>query len=339
MKSIRFLFALTATFILGGALASTMGINPAIGAGGVGVSSLFINQTGVAFAGLNKEIWLDEIKEDFYADDMWISELVNMDEHVENDIINLAAAGVAPEVLINNTTYPIPAADRNDTPIAIELDRFDTENTTVKYADRVELIYSKLQSVMFGHKQALKMTFMEKGAHSVAPASDSEYTPLITGTGADNGDGYKRIKYADILKMQKRFDNAEVPAEGRIMILSAQHHEDLEIEDVERYNRVMEKGELASFKIYKQAEKRLPMYDTATGVKVAFGATPAATAVHASIFLSKWEVGRANGTDQMFHQKAEDNPTTREDMIGFARRGIIIPIRNKGIGAIYSAAV
>lgn len=339
MKGIKFLFALAATFIFGGALASTMGINPAIGAGGVGVTSMFVSQTGVAFAGLTKEIWLNELKEDFSGDDVWISELKDYSAFVDHDVINLAEAGVAPEVLVDNTTYPIPKADRADQALTLELRRFDTENTSLKHADRVELAYNKLESIVGQHKEALRMAFMEVGAHAIAPTADGQYTPIRTSTGADIGNGYKRLKFADLLAMRTAFNQAEIPQQGRIVLLSTQHDEDLRLEDQDKYDKMMDKGMIAGFKIYDQADKRLPQYDTATGNKVAYGATAPATAVSASVFFSKNEVMRAVGTDDMFHGKAEDNPTTREDVIGFARRGLILPIRNKGIGAIYSSAV
>ena len=51
----------------------------------------------------------------------------NMDEYVNNNVINLAEAGVDPDVLINNTTYPVPIQERTDTPLTLALDYFDTK--------------------------------------------------------------------------------------------------------------------------------------------------------------------------------------------------------------------
>jgi len=182
------------------------------------------------------------------------------------------------------------------------------------------------------------MTFMEYAANRIAPATDSTDTPLIDATGTDNGDGVKRLTYKDVRGLRKRFDNGELPSEGRILVLSAQHQEDLELEDVERFDKVMDKGMLAGFKVYFLAEKRLPRYNQSTGAKVAWGAsaTPA-TDVHASIAFHKDEVMRAQGTVDLFSK--EKDPENRGDVIGFQMRGLSMPIRGKGVAALYSPAV
>lgn len=295
--------------------------------------------TGTVNAGLNKEIWLEEILEGFYADDMFLYECRDLSPFVDNDILNLAEAGVDPDVLINNTTYPIPVAERNDAPLALEIDTFDTENTMVKNADKAELKYDKLASITRGHKNSLRMKIMEKAIHAIAPSANGTFTPLLQATGTDNGNGLKRLKWADVRNLQKQFNNAEMPAEGRIIILSQQHLEDLELEDLDRFNKVMDKGVICGFKMYALADKRLPRYNRTTGAKVAFTAAAApATDTTASVAFHKDEVGRAMGTTQMFHSKAPDDPIYRRDVIGFQQRAMVIPIRNKGIAAIYSPA-
>jgi hypothetical protein len=295
--------------------------------------------TGMAFSGLNREIWLAELMEGFYADDLFLSECRDLSPFVDNDIINLAEAGVNPDVLINNTTYPVAVAERADGAIALTIDNFDTENQAVKNADLVELAYDKLASIVYGHKQALRMKIMEKAAHAIAPASNTAFTPIITTTGANDGNGNKKLTFADILKLSQAFDDAEISAEGRILVLTSQHRSDLMNEDRTLFNQMMATNMLYDFKIYKLASKRLPRYNKTTGAKVAFGAAAVpATDVRASIAFHKDEVGRAMGSETMFHSKAENDPTYRRDVIGFAKRAMVIPIRNKGVAAIYSPA-
>lgn len=304
----------------------------------IGIASTIVGG-GTVNSGLNKEIWLAEILEGFYADDMFLSECRDLSPFVDNDILNLAEAGVDPDVLINNTTYPIAISDRADTPLTLEIDTFDTENTKIVKAEAVELAYDKMQSVVAGHKNALRMKIMEKALHAIAPATDGTFTPIIKATGADNGDGLKRLKWSDVRGLQKAFNNAEIPAEGRIIILSQQHLEDLEVEDLDRFNKVMDKGVICGFKMYAMADSRLPRYNKSTDAKVAFGAAAAPTTdTTASIAFHKSEVGRAMGTASMFHSKAENDPVYRRDVIGFQQRAMVLPIRNKGIAAIFSPA-
>lgn len=292
---------------------------------------------GVINAGLNKEIWLPEFMEGFYGDDSFISELRDMSAFVTNDVINLAEAGVNPDVLVNNTAYPVPYANRTDVPIALPLDTYDTENTLVQSIEIAELAYDKRASIIYGHKQALRMTFMQKAAHAIAPATDSALTPKIATTGTDNGSGLKKMKWSDVRDLQRRFDDAEIPVEGRIIVLSARHMEDLELEDVDRFNKVMDKGMICTFKIYTLAAGRLPRYNKTTGAKVAYGAAAASTDSVATIAFHKDEVMKSLGSDDMFLR--EKDPELRGDLIGFQKRALALPIRNKGIAAIYSPAV
>ena len=66
-------------------------------------------------------------------------------------------------------------------------------------------------------------------------------------------------------------------------------------------------------------------------------AAAAGTDAVASIAFHKDEVMRAQGSQDLFLR--EKDPETRSDIMGFQMRGLSVPIRNKGIAAIYSAAV
>lgn len=80
-------------------------------------------------AGLAKEVWINQLTKKFYPDSSFLNYTKDFSSLVENDAINMADAGVDPDVLINNTTYPIQVVNRVDTPIRIELDLFSPRNT------------------------------------------------------------------------------------------------------------------------------------------------------------------------------------------------------------------
>ena len=289
-------------------------------------------------AGLNKEIWLPEIMEGFYADDMFLSQARDMSAFVENDKINLAEAGVNPNVLINNSTYPIPVAQRGDTPISLELDTYDTENTLIRNIETAELSYDKRNSVLYGHRQALRMKFMEKAIHAFAPTADGIYTPVLKASGNDDGTGIKEITFEDILDLENRFDEAEISSEGRVLVLSTKHKSQLKKQDLKLYKEVFDKGgAFGGFSIYSLAKQRMPKFDKAAGTKIAFGAAASANDTICSVAFHKDEVMRCSGTLDMFVDLK--NPTERGDIFGFQKRGLALPIRGKGIGAIYSPSV
>lgn len=337
---IKLTFILLAVALFSLPVAAAVGINPLIVTSATALVSLVIPSiSGVAFAGLNSEIWLQEIQEPFEPGDSWLSELWDLSAFVENDILNLAQAGADPAVLINNTTYPIDVVERADGNKVMELDRFDTVNTPIQHADQVELSYSKLESVTRGHKRQLKVGFMQKGAHAIAPASNTAGTPVLLTTGTDNGTSHKRMLYADVLRAQTYCLNNDIPQDKLILLLTAQHREDLLLEDQTKYDKMMSTNMLCGFKLYPQADKHLPFYIKSIGAKAAFGATfVGATHARASVFFNAYDVARSVGTDEMYHSEAKSDPTMRRDVIGFSRRGLVIPTRAIGCGAIYSPA-
>jgi hypothetical protein len=314
---------------------------------GIPIAPLAITLTGlsfvipaphnVAFVGLSKEVWWDVIMEGFWGTDTWLSELRDFDSFVENDIIHIAEAGIAPNVFINNNTYPIPVSERIDSHGQLTLDRYDTENTLVRNADLVELSYDKLTSVVYGHKQALRMKFMEKTAHAIAPTADSVFTPVIGTTGATLA-GLKKLTFDDVDSLCSRFDEAEIPMEGRVLIMTPTMKAHLKAEDRKLYKEVMSEGSLFGFKLYFIASSRMPKYNKTTGSKLPYAAAPTANDNAALIAFHKDEVFRCKGKEEMFYSEKQSDPINRADIMGFAMRGLGGSIRNKGIATIYLAA-
>lgn len=286
-------------------------------------------------ADLNTEIWLPELLEAFVPDDSFLNEARDMSAFVEHDKINLAEAGALPDVLVNNTTYPIPTTQRTDTPIAIELDHMSTKSTLVRRLETMELAYDKLSSVVWGHKEALRQKVLELAAQEYAPAGHSKQTPVVGSSGAVEG-GVKKLTFEDLLELDTAFDNAEVPQNGRVLVLCATHKKHLRQQDIKTYKEVFERKLFGSFKVYSLADDRVPRYHRATGVKLAAGGGTAATKTLCSIAFQKNEVMRAVGTAEMFVKRKD--PDEQGDKLNFLMRFKAMPIRNKGIGAVYSAA-
>ena len=159
---------------------------------------------------------------------------------------------------------------------------------------------------------------MEKAIHAYAPNSDASFTPVVES--AESG----KITFADILTLAEKFDNAEIDATGRILVLSVKHLSDLRKESLTQYKEFMKDKELFGFKVYSLADKRMPKYNSTTGVKVGYGVAAAGTDAICSVAFHKDEVMK--------------DPEQRADILGFQKRGIAIPIRGKGVGAIYTKA-
>ncbi|MBX3102148.1 MAG: hypothetical protein KF690_06550 [Bacteroidetes bacterium] len=289
-------------------------------------------------AGLNKEVWLALVKENFYPEFTFLNEALDLSTFVENDVINLAEAGVNPAVLKNNTTYPVPASTRTDTALTLTLAYYDTESTIVRNAEQAELSYDKMASIIYGHKQALLLRQYNEAAHAYAPAADGSLTPVMQTSGTLSG-GHRQITYSDVANLAQRFDSQHIPRIGRVLLLDSQAQEHLRNEDRALYNQMFNHGDgstpgfLYGFKVYTY--ENLPFYDSGTAKK-AYGASFGVNDRYArALAFHKDEVMKAVGSLDMFERLRD--PDARGDIIGFQQRFLALPVRNKGIGAIVTA--
>lgn len=286
---------------------------------------------------LNKEVWINQIKENFYPDDSFLNVVVNLSEFVENDKIHMPSAGIDPAVLINNTTYPIQIHERTDTDNVAVLDKFETENTHVHRPDAIEYSYNKLESVIRQHRSTLRAAVAKKAIHAYAPSGDTESTPVILTTGSVNN-GRKIMLFDDILTLKERFDDAQIPLEKRCLVLHPKHVSDLLKSDIQFFKELteLENGtpkKFAGFSTYQFPF--MPQYKTVEGElkKAAFGTTDG---YFASVAFQADEVMKADGDIYMYSR--EDDPEVRGTIVGFDKRFIALPIRGLGIGAIVSSS-
>lgn len=290
-------------------------------------------------AGLAKEVWINQLTKKFYPDSSFLNYTKDFSSLVENDAINMADAGVDPDVLINNTTYPIQVVNRVDTPIRIELDLFETKNTLVRRPEAIEYSYDQLESVLMGHRNKLRARTAEKAAHAFAPLKDSEFTPVISTTGETSGTR-KRMSVEDILLLKERFDSVDIPLEERYLVLNPKHLSDLILFDVRAFKDLTDivdgkPKRFAGFNVLQTSAT--PFYNATSLEKTAFTKTPGDTDVFCSFAFQKEEVMKADGTVHMYAKY--DDPEERGTIVGFDKRFIAVPIRNKGIGAIVSKKV
>lgn len=275
-----------------------------------------------------KEIFAAIILALFYPDASWLNELTSMDHMVEYNKINLSQVGADPEVVKDNATWPLTPTSRTDSGIELPLATFDTKPTHVTNVEELETSYDMCQSVVAQHAAALRTKAMLSAAYNIAPASNSAATPVLPTTGNDRGDGNKALTYADLLTLRTKFNKANYPQTGRVIVLCPEHEEDLLKEDAARYNQIMTTGQVAGFKVY--VTNHGVQYNT-SGVKQAYGTTNARPC---SFAFCKDEVMRAMGTIEGEPEKRWAD--YRGWLLGFQMRFVAMPFRNKGIAAIYS---
>lgn len=290
---------------------------------------------------LNKEVWVAQIKEGFYPKGNFLEKSIDFSQFVDNNKIHIPSAGINPDVLINNNTYPIAIVERDDDDNAIPLDKFETVNTLIRRPEAIEYSYDKLESVIKQHRSTLLKSVSTKAAHAYAPLQDTANTPVIMTTGDTSDNGRKMITFYDILTMKERFDAAGIPLEDRYMILHPKHVTDLLRSDIKIFKELtdLKDGEpfkFAGFGMYQFAF--MPHYELKSGAlkKVAFSAVPTQNRF-ASVAFQRDEVMRADGEIHMYSRV--DDPEERATIVGFDKRFIALPIRGLGVGSIVTDIV
>lgn len=291
-------------------------------------------------AGLQKEIWIDVLKENFYSQYGWLDRVEDWSQYAENNTINFAAIGADPVVIKNNSTFPIVAAQRTDTALTVVMDYYDTSTTRIYWTrEEVEAAYDKLQSVTKQHKQKLLQDIVTECLWNYAPANAAAGAVACTGANRAAVIGSQStvastLAISDILVVKERWDALDFPQDGRILVLNPYHAADMARADIS----LALKDKFASlatgtptnvfgFDVYVAANT--PLYTKgATLAKKAFGAAADNTNdCVASVAFNAGEVMKAMGTIEVYYKAKDINPEQRADEIGFQVRFKGVPMR------------
>ena len=306
---------------------------------GVGFSLIPKGETGL-MADLFPEVWTGEMVKKFRHDDAasFLEKVPSYDQYAMNDVIHLVDVGADPDVLINNTTYPIDVQELPDQDIAISLNKFQTKATKVTDDELFAIVYDKMASVLERHRAVIAETKHDMALHAFGPASHTANTPIVVTTGAADGQR-KKLKREDLISLKKGFDAKKIPVKGRILVLCTDHVNDLlEFDQKFRdqyYN--YESGKIANMYSFEVHEyPNAPYYDGVLATKKAFGSTPTDTDFQASVAFYAPRMFKAAGTTKTYQSRAADNPTTQENLMNFRHYYIALPKKQEAIGAIIS---
>ncbi len=340
---LKFLTGTMFNVVMGIILASIVGINPAYGAiSGVVIPMALTNFTPVAAAleGVYTEVWTGELVRQMDAGltASFLDGIPDYSAKVNNEIIHLVDVGGDPDVLVNNTTYPIPVQDLVEGDIPIGLDKFQTKATRVTDDQLYAISYDKLSLDIQRHGTAIDRIRYKKAAHALAPYSHTAKTPVIPTSGEADAAGRKKMTLKDIIALKRALDNAEVPEDGRRLVLCPDHVNDLLEQDQsfkdKYYNYTSGKLlNMFGFQIYTFIN--CP-YFTKEGVKVPYTQAPAETDMKASFVFYVPRMFRAQGSTKMYYSEAATNPTAQESLVNFRHYYIVLPKKQEAIGAIYS---
>lgn len=309
-----------------------------------------LGTNGIAMAGVYREVWTKALKEELSASEnaSFLEGIEDYSQHVkdvgdESQVIHLTYMGVEPDVLINNTTYPIPEQALGEEDIPVSLDKYQTKVTPITDDELYALSYDKIGTVKRKHGKAITKNKYKKAIHSIAPSNGTNTKmPVLVTTGVDDGTGRKRLQLKDLVALKTKLDDLEVPEEGRRLVLCTDHINDLLLLDQsfkqQYYNYTT--GKLANmygFEVYSYVA--MPYYNPTTKVKLSFGAVPSATDRKASVFFSMERVVKASGWVKMYYSESKTDPATQTNRVNFRNHYIVMPTREEARGAIISANV
>lgn len=299
----------------------------------MGLSLIPLQASGCLLDGLNKEIWLPGIVEQFFPSDSFVNESRNLDAWTDNGFLNIQEAGVNPDVIVDNAVWPIPIVRREDIPHRLEMKRFDTENTVHINAIEIEESADKRNSVIEGHRTSLRTKFARMAGFNWSPTKNGDFTPVnvvSTGNKSTINNTYYAFSFEQLLQLETQANLMDMPTEGRILLLHPWHAADLRKQDMDMYKSIFNGNNMFSFKVY--ITPLTPRYNGDTGVRVGYDDPVKSTDAIASTFYYRDAVGRAKSDFDMYYRLRD--PEYRSDVIGFNMRGLALPITGKYLGAI-----
>lgn len=297
---------------------------------------------------VQKEIWQRDLVKDFFADNSFASKAVNDDIYVnEGKKVHIPNAGAPADVEVNRQTLPAKAKERKDTDIEYTLDELTTDPVRIPFADTVELSYDKRNSVISQNKLKLIETASEILLKNWAPAKENCVETTGTEVNAHTAEATgkrKSLDKKDILALMTKMDAANLPQEGRYLLLDASMYAQL-IESLTETESIgffaaanVQKGvvgQLYGFNILKRS--KVLVY-TKDGIVKDVNAKGAANDNAAGLAWHESCVSRALGEVKMFDSL--NNPLYYSDIYSFLVRvgGAKRRTDKKGVYAIVQAA-
>lgn len=298
------------------------------------------------------EVWLDRVINNLTTADQapFLDGIAEMDVDVsqmgegtitESNVIHVPTSEFAPDILINNSTYPIALQAYTDDQVIIQLDKYQTKVVTLSDDQVLGASYDRIDNATRKTVQKLTAEKFGKAIHAIAPTSTATATPVITATGGATAEaapgGRLRLVYEDLVSLKEAFDLAGAPVEGRRLVLNSNHYNDL-LRDRKNFGDQLvnyRTGDvaptIAGFEIFQYVN--MP-YFTAANVKKAYGSVPGGTDKKASIAFVTENIAKKTGNTKQYFTAAADNPTTQTNQLAYRHYFIAVPFQAKWIGAI-----
>lgn len=297
------------------------------------------------------QVWLSVVIGLFTSQDQapWLEGISELNVEVvevgsgsasESNLIHIPISDFDPEVLINNTTYPIALQAYNDAETVIQLDKYQTKVTTLSDDQIIGAAYDRIMGATKPHVTSITKAKYRKAIHALGAASNAANTPVleVSGDVVPGAQTRKRMVYNDLVKMKDQADTLEWPEEGRRVVLSTEHFNDLLLTSGEigkaliNYQAGKTSVIIAGWEIYSYVAN--PLY-TSAGVKRPFGAVANATDRKGSVFFSVGNVVKKTGMTKQYFADSKTDPENQTNRLNYRHYFIVLPVRNRYVAAMY----
>lgn len=183
---------------------------------------------------LNKEIWLNTIQENFFPDDSFMVRSIDDSQFVNNKTVHVPNAGAPSGVVIdradNNKGANAGMAKRTDNDLTYSINELTTNPVYIQNIEMVELSYDKRQSVLANDREQLRDTAAQNLLYNwyvKANAVETTGSARACHTSSTATGTRKAITKADVLTLATKFNEQNVPMNGRVLLLDATMYADL----------------------------------------------------------------------------------------------------------------
>jgi hypothetical protein len=298
---------------------------------------------------LQKEIWINSIVEGLFADNTFAGKSIDHSAFVQGSLVHVPNAGAAATVVKNGRSFTsaTPAAgvvtNRVDEDLNYNINVYSAGPVVVYSSEVIELSYDKRNSVLSGLKAGLGKATSEDLLLGWLPTN---YNKIPTSgeavaahlPGATNK--RKLVTLSDIRAVRTQLDKADVPLDGRFLLL-----------DADMYGQLLDAMTMSQQAAFlAQAEKQTGVVGNIYGIDIMLRSTVlataaagtgallplasgnAATGAAAGIAWSKYAVSRALGNVTLFDQ--DKSPVYFGDVLSAEILAGGSNIRNDGKGVV-----
>jgi len=305
-------------------------------------------------AGIYAEQWQNRVERNLKeeADAPWLNGIPELDTSIielggnsagEQNIIHIPTTDFSPDVLINNSTYPIALQAYDDDSVTIQLDKYQTKGTTLSDDQIDGSSYNQIDTATATHTEAILSKKYAKAAHAIAPAANTAATPIfvVLGDGTEATGERLRCTYKSLVGFKDRLDKAVPKVDtNRRLVLCDDHWNDLLLDrnlfgdQLVNYREGSPAPRIAGFEIMRYKEN--PYYNAAALTKLAFGATPSAGQYQGSFCFVPRNIAKKTGKTKQYFKMANTDPENQSNTINYRHYFIAVNKRVQHIGAMVS---